>query len=181
MNVIVERILWFIDNLNERVGRVVAFLTLVIMANVVIEVFARYCLNSPTVWSTELNEHLMCGYAALAGGYVLLHGSHVSVDIVQERLKIKVRMVVRLITSLFAFLFVGVLIWTSWLNAMEAWEFSERSESIFAPPLFPIKVAIPIGACLLLLQMIAGVIRDVKTLATGVEFTSDVLSDKGES
>jgi TRAP-type mannitol/chloroaromatic compound transport system permease small subunit len=161
-----KQLIEIIDRLNEGVGKLVSYLAIVMMISVVYEVVARYIFNSPTIWSMETNQHILLGYTALAGGYALLHGSHVSVDIVYERFSRKKRAFVDICTSLGAFLFISILFWTGWEIAMEAWEYSERSLSLFEMPLFPGKVTIPIGAFLLLLQLFAKLTRDIESLVT---------------
>lgn len=164
MNSVVDAYLRFIDTINEYVGKVGSLIVLIIMLFVVIEVFARYVLNSPTIWATEMNEMLLCAYAALAGGYSLLHNAHVSVEMVQERMSRKMQAVVNLFTYLFGIAFLAVLIQMSWENAIEAWEYSEHSETLFAPSLFPVKISIPIGGVLFLLQLTAHYIREIRVL-----------------
>jgi TRAP-type mannitol/chloroaromatic compound transport system permease small subunit len=180
MKFIIDGYLRAIDSVNDWVGKLVSYLGLFMMVIVVIEVVSRYFLNSPTIWATEMNEMLLCGYAALAGGYALLHKSHVSVEIIQERLSRKTQAVLNLFTYMIGFVFLGILIWTSWGNAMEAWEYSERSESLFAPPLFPVKVTIPIGGVLFFLQLIAWYIREIRVLMGKGETNSDQEMLRGE-
>ena len=131
-------------------------------------------------WATELNEMLLCGYAALAGGFALLHEAHVSVEIFQERMSRRNQAVLNLFTYLFGLVFLGILIWTSWGSALEAWEYSERSESLFAPPLFPVKVSIPIGGALFFLQLIAWYIREIRVLIGKRDSQSDDATLHGE-
>ena len=180
MNSIIDGYLKMIDAVNDRVGKWVSFLGLFMMVIVVIEVVSRYIFNSPTIWATEMNEMLLCAYAALAGGYALLHEAHVSVEIFQERMRRRTQAVLNLLTHLIGFVFLAILIWTSWENAMEAWEYSERSESLFAPPLFPVKVAIPIGGVLFFLQLIAWYIREIRVLMGKGESQSDEETLRGE-
>lgn len=180
MKTIIDGYLRVIDAINDRVGKLVSFLALFMMFIVVIEVVSRYFLNSPTIWATEMNEMLLCGYAALAGGYALLHEAHVSVEIVQERLSRRTQAILNLITYLIGFVFLAILIWTSWENAMEAWEYSERSESLFAPPLFPVKVTIPIGGVLFFLQLIAWYIREFRVLMGDSDSESEDTTLSGE-
>ncbi len=180
MKTLIDGYLRVIDSVNDRVGKLVSLLGLFMMVIVVIEVVSRYFLNSPTIWATEMNEMLLCAYAALAGGYALLHEAHVSVEIVQERMSRKTQAVLNLFTYMFGFAFLAILIWTSWENAMEAWEYSERSESLFAPPLFPVKVTIPVGGVLFFLQLIAWYIREIRVLMGKGESQSDDATMSGE-
>ena len=107
MNSIIDGYLKMIDAVNDRVGKWVSFLGLFMMVIVVIEVVSRYIFNSPTIWATEMNEMLLCAYAALAGGYALLHEAHVSVEIFQERMRRRTQAVLNLLTHLIGFVFFG--------------------------------------------------------------------------
>ena len=158
-----------IDGINDMAGRMVSYLALFMMVSVVYEVIARYFFNRPTIWSMEINQYVLCVYTALAGGYAMLYAAHVNVDILYERLKVRTRAFLNLLTSGFFFLFVGVLIWNSGAIAWETWLFSERSETLLEAPLFPSKVVIPLGGLLLLLQGMAKFIQDMETLITGNE------------
>ncbi len=160
-----KQLVKIIDGVNKRVGNLVSFFAIAMMLSVVYEVVARYFFKSPTIWSMEINQQLLCGYTALAGGYTLLHEDHVNVDVVYERFSPKSRAFIDVFTSVFAFLFISILIVMSWDIAVEAWEDSERSLNLlFEIPLFPVKVCIPIGAVLFGLQLIAKLIRDIEKL-----------------
>jgi len=165
----VEHVLSVIDVINERVGRLIAYLAVFIMLSVVYEVIARYVFDTPTIWSMEINQYLLCGYTALAGGYALLYKSHVNVEILHQRFGVRTRAFLNILTSFFFFLFIIVLIWKSGAMAWEAWEYNEHSETLLEAPLFPAKVAIPLGGLLILLQGLTKLIRDLKILITGIE------------
>jgi TRAP-type mannitol/chloroaromatic compound transport system permease small subunit len=117
----------------------------------------------------EINQYMLCWYTALAGGYILLNKSHVNVDIIFQFLKPKTQALLNVLTSAFFFSFIGILIWKSGAMAWETLEYWEKSESLLAFPLFPVKAAVPVGAGLLFLQGIAKLIRDIRTLSTGIE------------
>ena len=168
-----DRALSLIDRTNERVGEHVSYLVVFMMLSVVYEVVARYVFNRPTIWSMEINQYLLCGYTALAGGYALLHRSHVNVDILYARFGVRTRAFADILTSLFFFSFVLTLIWKSGFMAWDALVDGERSDSLLAAPLFPVKAAIPVGGLLILLQGLAKFIRDLRTLITGIEVRQD--------
>lgn len=164
-----ERVLSVIDQINEWTGRIVAYLALFMMVTIVGEVVARYVFNSPTIWVIEVNQYMLCGYVALGGGFALLYKSHVSVDIIHERLGLRTRAIVDAVTAFFFFIFIFVLIWKSWGMAWEALHYWERAETLLGPPLFPAKVAITLGGILIFLQGLAKFIRDIRTFITGVD------------
>ena len=163
----VVRLLRFIDNANEWVGRVVSFFVLAIMGVVIYEVAMRYLLVKSQLWVPETSSFLFGALFVLGGGYVFLHGSHVRLDAIYARFSTKVKAILDLITAIFFFLFCGVLIWKGWLMGWDSLISLERSASAFAPPLFPIKLVIPIGAGLLLLQGLAKFIRDLSIVTAG--------------
>ena len=97
----------------------------------------------------------------LGGGYVFLHEGHVRLDALYERFTPRVKAILDLITFIFFFIFCGVLIWKGWLMGWDSLMMLERTQSAFAPPLYPIKLVIPVGAGLLILQGLAKFIRDL--------------------
>ena len=169
-----------IDVINDTIGTMVAFLAIPMMLAVVYEVVARYIFDSPTIWSMEVNQYLLCAYTALAGGYTLLHKSHVSVDILYERFPLNIRVVVNLITSVAGFVFLYILFIKSLHIAIEAWELKEQSDSLFAPYLFPVKVTIPIGALLFAFQLLAKLIRDIEEFINFLKKDASASSKAGE-
>jgi TRAP-type mannitol/chloroaromatic compound transport system permease small subunit len=126
----------------------------------------RYLLLESQSWAPETSTFLFGGLFVLGGGYGYLHGGHVTLDLFYNRLSPKGKAILDLITSIFVFIFLGVLIWKGWVMARDSLIILERSGSAFAPPLFPIKVAIPIGSSLLMLQVLVKFIRDLR-IATG--------------
>jgi len=103
----VVRLLRFIDNANEWVGRVVSFFVLAIMGVVIYEVAMRYLLVKSQLWVPETSLFLFGALFVLGGGYVFLHGSHVRLDAIYARFSPKVKAILDLITAIFFFLFCG--------------------------------------------------------------------------
>ena len=169
-----------IDGINDTIGNLVALLAIPMMLAVVYEVVARYIFNSPTIWAMEINQHLLCAYTALAGGYALLHKVHVSVDILYERFPLNIRVFIDIATSLLGLLFLYILFIYSLDAAVEAWEYKEQSDSLFAPYLFPVKVTIPIGAVIFAFQLLANLIRDIEQLVNFLKTDTSEPSKAGE-
>jgi TRAP-type mannitol/chloroaromatic compound transport system permease small subunit len=156
-----------VDSINDWVGKVLSIGVLFIFALVLIEVIRRYLFNSPTVWGNELTQLIFGVYTVLAGGYVLRWGGHVNVDIVYIRLSTKGRAIVDIITFALFLIFCGMILVYGGSLAWESLSRLEHSQSAWNPPLYPVKLMIPTGAFLLLLQGTAKLIRDIATLATG--------------
>lgn len=156
-----DRVLLFIDRLNERVGRIVTFFVLVMVGIIVYEVICRYLFNRPTMWVHEASELIFGAYFLLGGGYTLLRKQHVNVDILVGNLKGKNRLLMELFASFLIFVFSGLLLWKGAEMAWDSLKILEYSQTIWGPPIYPVKLTIPIGALLLLLQGIAQLLRNL--------------------
>jgi TRAP-type mannitol/chloroaromatic compound transport system permease small subunit len=156
-----------VATINEWVGRAVSFLVLAMIATITYDVFARYLFNQPTIWSQDVNNYMLCIYSLLGGGFTLLRGGHVKVDIIYGRLGYRKRAILDSIFSFFFFIFIGVLLIYGWKMAHDALVQKELSPSLIKFPLFPTKVMVPLGAFLVFIQGIVKFINDLIIALTG--------------
>ena len=163
----VNAILKVVDNINDWVGKVLSFGVLFMFALVLIEVIRRYFFNSPTVWGNELTQLTFGVYVVLCGGYILRWGGHVNVDILYGRFSARGKAIVDIITFVLFLVFCGMMLAYGGSLAWESLSRFEHSQSAWNPPLYPVKLMIPSGAFLLLLQGIAKLVRDIVTVVTG--------------
>jgi TRAP-type mannitol/chloroaromatic compound transport system permease small subunit len=156
--------LGWVDRLNDRVGRVVSFLILLIIGITIWEVVWRYGFNRPTIWVHETSEHLFALSFLLGGAYTLSKGGHVRVDVLYSHLSPRNQAILDLICSIFFFLFTGLLLWQGTDMAWESISILEKSQSPWGPYIFHIILAVPIAAFLMVLQGIALFLRDWQRL-----------------
>lgn len=105
-----------------------------------IEVFLRYVLNSPTIWAHETTTFL-CGISFLYGGlYCASRNSHIRVVLIYDQLPRKVRRVVNVVISFASFVAAGFFTYAAWIMSEKAMftptgDFRmERSGSAWNPP-----------------------------------------------
>ncbi|UCH24044.1 MAG: TRAP transporter small permease subunit [Deltaproteobacteria bacterium] len=149
-------------------------------ALLLMEVIRRYLLNSPTVWANELSQMLFGAYVVLSGGHILASGGHVNVDILFSRLSRKTQAKLDIFTSSLFFIFIAMMAYYGGSLAWESLTTFERSQSAWNPPVYPIKLMIPLGAGLLLLQGIAKLVRDILVVVKGEDYL-DAASQKKDS
>ncbi|MGE0148943.1 MAG: TRAP transporter small permease subunit [Parvibaculaceae bacterium] len=155
-----------VDWLARVTGELVAYWAVLAVFVYYYEVVARYIFNSPTNWVHE-SMFLMFGMQYMvAGAYAYRDETHVRVDIVYSHLSERARAVCDIITSAFFFLFVGTMVVSGWRFASDAMSVGETSFTEWGVQYWPVKLAIPIGAALLLLQGISRLARDI-TVAFG--------------
>ena len=158
-----------VDLLNEWTAKIAAWLIMPLCLLVTFDVILRYVFNRPTVWAWDINVQFLGALAALSGGYTLLEKGHIGVDVFVVDLTPKKQVMVELITSLFFFVGVGVLLWQSGVAAWFSVRTKEVDYTFFAPPLYPLKVIIALGFFLLFLQGMAKFIRNLAFLVSGKE------------
>ena len=149
-----------IDAVSEWIGKGISFLVILMVLLLVYEVIMRYAFNSPTVFAHETSLFLYGTTGMLAGAWVLRHDGHVKMDAIYGRLPLRTRAIMDLATAPLFFLLVGVVLWTGWDMAYFSVKVNEHTQTPWGPPYYPLKLAIPLSAFLLLFQGLAKFIRD---------------------
>ncbi len=155
----------------ERLGRVVSTLILVLIGTMSYEVFARYAFNAPTAWSYDSSYMIGGSMMLLGASYTLLHKGHVRVDILYERLSLRVRQTIDLVFTLLIFFpFVSVLTYNSFGSALTALDRGTRSDfGIWMPLVWPFRMVISFAFALLLVAGISWFIKIIISLKEGEE------------
>jgi len=151
----------FIDIISSWSGKAVSFLFLVVTGVIVYEVVARYIFNAPTQWVFEATLHLCAIVYTIGGAYTLYVRGHIIIDVVYEKFSPRLKAISDSITSIFFFLFSGVLLWQGIVHAWRSVAISETSGSPWNPPLYPMWITMTLGALLILLQGVAKLFRDL--------------------
>lgn len=150
-----------IDRLNCAVGRFWALSIFIVVLAVLIEVVARSALGQATIWSNETTIYVSAVAYLLGGGYAMAHRRHVRIDLIYERLSPRTRTVLDCITFLFFVLYIGALFWVGAKMGWMSFQQGEGTGTPWNPPIWPVKLAIPLAALLLLLQGVANLLRDI--------------------
>ena len=166
---IVTRILNIVDSISEWTGKLVAFLILPTILFICFDVTMRYIFNMPTNWANELSCFCFGTLWVIGGAYALKNDNHVKMEVLYNRLAPRIRAIVDIITAPLFFIFVGILIWKGWEFALSSLLRLEHSGSFWSPPIYPVKMIIPIGAFLLMMQGLTKFIRDVVKAFSGKE------------
>ncbi len=155
-------ILRAIDNTTEWAAKGARWLIVVAILVIVIEVFMRYALNSPTLWAYEVS--MMTGAALYAFGYSYAEKlkAHVRVDVFYHKYSPRKKAITDAVLGVAFFLpVIAVTLIGSWAWVLKSWSIGEKSvESFWYPPLSPLRTVIFIGWTLLILQGLAGLYRN---------------------
>lgn len=164
-------VLHCIDNVNLWVGNLAAYLVLGMVAALIYEVALRYVFESPTIWAHETAQMLYGVHFMLVGGFTLLYGAHVRMDVFYSRWCARTKAKVDSVTAILALFFLSIFLWQATMGAWHSFVIGEVSLSAWAPPIWIFRFFFPVGVLLILLQAIAKLILDINFAITGKELS----------
>ncbi|MBW1707318.1 MAG: TRAP transporter small permease subunit [Deltaproteobacteria bacterium] len=147
----------WIDNMNEWLGRGVAWVTTALVVVVFVDVVMRYAFNTSFVFTQELEWHVFGFIFLIGSGYTLLHDGHVRVDVIYQRLGFKGKAWTNLIGVIF-FALPGcfMVVVTSWKVTHNAWLVMEGSPDPGGIPFrFIVKGFITVGFAIIFIQALS--------------------------
>jgi TRAP-type mannitol/chloroaromatic compound transport system permease small subunit len=163
------RLIRALDQLSHWSGKSCAWLIVVLMLAVAVEVFKRYVLNAPTAWIFDLTNMLYGTLFMLCGAYALAQNAHVRADFIYIHLRPRVQAGLDLALYLLFFMpGILALIYAGYGYAADSWRIGEHSTvTADGPPIYPFKSVIPVAGALVMLQGVAEVLRCLSCLKSG--------------
>lgn len=165
----VQKVLSGVDAISSFAGRLVSWLILALTVMICLEIASRSLLGAAHTWVFDMSYMLYGAVLLMAGAYALAKDAHVRGDILYGALPPRGQASIDLV--LYPVLFIpGVIALTlaGYDYAEAAWTSGETSAlSPGGPPVWPLRMAIPIAGALLLLQGATEMLRAVICLRTG--------------
>jgi len=157
-----------LKTVSEMTGRLIAWVTLPMVAVTFIIVALRYVFDLGWIWMQESVIWMHAAVFMLAAAYTLNRDEHVRVDIFYRKLDTRRRAWVDIGGTLFLLLPMMIfLIVTSYDYVHVSWSIHEGSREAGGLP-YPsvplMKTLIPVTAGLLILQGIANLLADIATV-----------------
>ncbi|HEY2336312.1 MAG TPA: TRAP transporter small permease subunit [Burkholderiales bacterium] len=150
-----------IEWVNVKAGEYVAYWGVIAVFVYYYEVVARFVFNSPTNWVHE-SMFLMFGMQyMISGAYAYKEDQHVRVDVVYTHLSTRGKAIADIISSVFFFIFTLTMLYTGWKFASDAVQNGETSFTEWSVQYWPVKIAIPLGAALIVLQGVSKLLKDI--------------------
>jgi len=151
------------------VGRVVCLMLVPLLAAMTWEVVARKLFLAPTLWAYDISRMVSGAMFMLGAAYALMRGVHIRADFLyrgmSERNQARVDLALYLV-----FYFPSMLLFF-WVTKDYAWEALSRGETsmdtAWMPKLWPVRMAMPVGAALLILQGISEALKCVYAIGKG--------------
>jgi TRAP-type mannitol/chloroaromatic compound transport system permease small subunit len=152
-----------VDRLGEFVGRIVSWLTTLMVLVVFYDVVLRYVFNNGNIALQELEWHLFSIIFLLGSAYTLKKNGHVRVDILYTNFKDRTKAWVNLFGSLFFLLPFSIMILISTQDFVtSSWMVGEVSPNPGGlPARYILKAMIPLGFFFLILQGLAECFKNI--------------------
>jgi TRAP-type mannitol/chloroaromatic compound transport system permease small subunit len=166
-----------IDLVSKWSGYVFAPIALLYMGIIVYEVGMRYLLNRPTNWAHELSTFLFGAQFMLGGAFCLWRGSMVNVEILHVHIPFRARAVIDAVLMALPIAICLLMFWLGGQMFLTSLAKLERTNTVWAPPLYPLRGVIPLAALLMLAQVLAQLLRRIHAAATGRELETAVRRD----
>lgn len=159
-----------IDRLNERVGKAMFWLVLVMTLIAATNATVRFGFNYSSNAFLEVQWYLFAAVFLLCAPYTLQKNEHVRIDVLSGRLSARGLAVVDIIGTLFFLLpMVGIVLWLSIPLVIESMRINEMSPNAGGLLRWPVKILLPIGFGLLALQGLSELIKRFAFLAGLIE------------
>ncbi len=164
MNKVSRAIVNSIDWLNHLIGELGKWILMVMVFSLMFEVIARYFFKAPTIWVTDVCEQCMILLGAIGGAYSYLYDQFVRVDLFYEKLSLKHRALMDIVTfSVFA-LFMYMVVMTNVEALLSAISMNASSPTVLRIPYRWGRTAVLIGSILLALQGVSILIKNIYIL-----------------
>lgn len=159
-----------IDAVNERVGRTVYWLILIMTIISTLNAVSRKAFNFSSNAFLEIQWYLFAAVFLLGAGYTLLKDEHVRIDVIVSKFSKKGQIWIDIIgTLLFLLPFTLIILYYGWPYFMLSFQSQEWSSSPGGLIVWPVKFLIPLGFFLLFLQGVSRLIKLIGTLQGKVD------------
>ncbi len=150
----------WIEMLIDAVGRATLYLCLLMIGLVTVNVLLRYSLSLGSVWSQELEWHLLAAVILLGMAHAIQRGDNVRVDVFYADFSPRAKFIVNIVSDVLLLLIALLFIKLSLAYVAQAYAINETSADPGGIPLrWAVKGLIPLGFALLALQTVGALLK----------------------
>jgi TRAP-type mannitol/chloroaromatic compound transport system permease small subunit len=151
-----------IDAFSERIGKIVMWLVLISSLVSAGNAIVRKLLNTSSNAWLEIQWYMFAAMFLLAAGYTLKYDEHVRVDLFYHRYSKRLQAWLDLLGGIFFLMPMAVIIgWLSLPMVINSYNIHEMSADAGGLLRWPVKIIIPIGFALLVIQGLSEIIKRI--------------------
>jgi len=152
---IISSYVHFVDWVCIKVGRLTMYAVFLMMFILVLSFVTRNIINIPLIWIIEMTQFIITGYYLLGGGYSMITGDHVRMDLFYSKLSDDNKARMDMFTTIFLVFYLITLLIGSISSLVYTIETNQKLFTAWAPYVWPIKTIMLTGIVLMLLQSIS--------------------------
>jgi TRAP-type C4-dicarboxylate transport system permease small subunit len=141
-------------------GVAIFFMTILVAVGVV----ARYLVHKPLLFVDEYSAYGLVFIVYLATAQTMREEGHIRVALFTGLVGPRIRLVLRVLTTLLSLIYASVLTWQSASYVAYLQKVGERSLTVMMTPTWMPAFFIPVGCFLLSLQLVISLARDFAAL-----------------
>jgi len=154
-----------IDALNERVGRAMIWLVLIVVVISAGNAVFRFAFNMSSNALLEIQWYLFSAIFLLSAGYVLKRNEHIRIDVLFGRYSERTQNWIDVFGFVAFLLPMGLLVgYLSWSVFTLAWNSGEMSSNPGGLIRWPVRLMMPVGFALLVLQGLSELVKRIAFL-----------------
>ncbi len=152
-----------IDGFIRKSGRAIAWLNVLLIVNILIQVILRYAFSMGLVWLEELQWHLYGAAIMFAISYCITEDAHIRLDLLHQRFSPRTKATIEVIGILVLLFPLYITLCVHGVGFVEsALRVHERSESPLGLPYrWIIKSAIPVGMSFVIAASTSRLVRSM--------------------
>jgi TRAP-type mannitol/chloroaromatic compound transport system permease small subunit len=149
-----------VDRLNEAVGKSTIWLILIVVLISAGNAVFRYAFDWSSNGLLEIQWYMFSAIFLLCAGYVLYKNEHIRIDVIAGRMSPRAQNWID-VFGIVAFLLPMVVLtmYLSWAVFMNAWVSGETSPNPGGLVRWPVRLLLPVGFFLLLLQGLSELVK----------------------
>lgn len=154
-----------VDRAIEAISRALSYSFALSIAVTIYDVVCDIFFKSPTVWVYDVVTTAIAVAFLTGGSYALMRREHIRITAVFDRFPRRTQLLCDAVTSVLALVYLAVFAWfafdMAWLSVKD-WEVGGSAWAQPTPVV--VKVAMVLGAALMIVQMISNIRGDLKML-----------------
>lgn len=152
---------WTLDRFLVRIGELLSWLWLILIAAILTSVIARYVFSEGSVMMEEIQWHISSVVWLIGLSYAFVHDNHVRVDVIHERLGLRKQVWIELFgLLLLALPFLAIGLYMGLPYFYESWLKGEVAQSPAGLPYrWALKFFIPLAFALLALAAVSRLLK----------------------
>lgn len=151
-----------LDKVENYLAVIAGVLMLFSLFSIMLEVVFRYLFGSSFIWVQEYNEYLLLYIPFLSGAWLLRNNDHVVVNLIDNILEKRSSVILNAIVAILGAISMIIIVYYSTIVTLDILERGVTSTTVLRTPQMYVYIIIPIGSCVMLLEFIRQLFKEIK-------------------